>query len=51
MPFDDEVSHDNQLDAAYEKNRLDHYMQLNVDSSPRSVKLTGVMVTMGRSCN
>ncbi|KAI4500812.1 hypothetical protein M0802_004023 [Mischocyttarus mexicanus] len=47
MPFDDEVSQDNQLNAAYEKNRLNHYMQLNVDSSPRSVKLTGIMVTMG----
>ncbi|XP_043499370.1 pyruvate kinase-like [Polistes fuscatus] len=47
MPFDDEMLHENQLNAAYEKNRLDHYMHLNVDSIPRSVKLTGLMVTMG----
>ncbi|XP_046837083.1 pyruvate kinase-like [Vespa crabro] len=37
---------ENQLVAAYRKNRLDHYMQLDIDSSPRPVKLTGVMVTM-----
>ncbi|XP_047368243.1 pyruvate kinase-like [Vespa velutina] len=37
---------ENQLVAAYRKNRLDHYMQLDIDSSPRPVKLTGVMITM-----
>ncbi|XP_035724431.1 pyruvate kinase-like [Vespa mandarinia] len=43
---EEKESLENQLVAAYRKNRLDHYMQLDIDSSPRPVKLTGVMVTM-----
>nr|KAF7392173.1 hypothetical protein H0235_017172 [Vespula pensylvanica] len=44
--INNETLNDNQLEAAYEKNRLDHYMQLDIDSTPRSAKLTNIMVTM-----
>ncbi|KAL2735947.1 pyruvate kinase-like [Vespula squamosa] len=46
LTVNNEILNDNQLEAAYEKNRLDHYMQLDVDSRPRSSKLTSIMVTM-----
>ncbi|KAL2723304.1 pyruvate kinase-like [Vespula maculifrons] len=44
--INNETLNDNQLEAAYEKNRLDHCMQLDIDSKPRLAKLTNIMVTM-----
>ncbi|KAK2583105.1 hypothetical protein KPH14_009132 [Odynerus spinipes] len=47
MELEDDASRDHQISAAYEKSRLDHFTRLEVDSRPRPVKLTGIMVTLG----
>lgn len=45
--LEDQYITDDQVKAAYQNTRLEHNIQLDINSSPKLARLTRIMVTLG----
>lgn len=46
--LEDQYVTDDQMKAAYQNTRLEHDVQLDVNSSPKLARLTRIMITLGK---
>ncbi|CAD1478791.1 unnamed protein product, partial [Heterotrigona itama] len=49
ISLEDQYVTDDQMKAAYQNTRLEHDVQLDINSSPKLARLTRIMVTLGRA--
>lgn len=47
ISLEDQYVKDDQMKAAYQNTRLEHDVQLDINSSPKLARLTRIMVTLG----
>lgn len=48
ISLEDQYVTDDQMKAAYQNTRLEHNVQLDINSSPKLARLTRIMVTLGK---